>query len=164
MDALTSRFSGTGFHLVHASNTKTVNATWAVDGDEMGMKKVLRKGNYRDLNLYFLDQISGLGYCYYPTVAPVGSNEFYRDGCTNLASTVPGGKPPFGMGLTAVHETGHWMGLMHTFSSGCYAPGDEVDDTPAQASSTRGCPTGRDSCPKEPGLDPIHNYMDYSDE
>jgi len=36
-----------------------------------------------------------------------------------------------------------------------------VDDTPAQASPTSGCPEGRDSCPAA-GLDPIHNYMDYS--
>ena len=30
-----------------------------------------------------------------------------------------------------------------------------------RASPTSGCPTGRDSC-SLPGLDPIHNYMDYS--
>jgi len=25
-----------------------------------------------------------------------------------------------------------------------------------------GCFIGQDSCPDHPGLDPIHNYMDYS--
>ena len=34
-------------------------------------------------------------------------------------------------------------------------------DTPAQASGSEGCPVGRDSCSLR-GLDPIHNYMDYS--
>jgi hypothetical protein len=39
-----------------------------------------------------------------------------------------------------------------------------VADTNAQASSTSGCPTGRDSCQIDgPGrLDPIENFMDYS--
>ena len=41
-------------------------------------------------------------------------------------------------------------------------PNDGVDDTPAQRFPTSGCPTGQDSCPTDPGLDPIHNYMDYS--
>ena len=43
-------------------------------------------------------------------------------------------------------------------------PGDFVDDTPPQKSPSSGCPEGNDTCPRQPGLDPIHNYMDYSDD
>lgn len=41
-------------------------------------------------------------------------------------------------------------------------PGDYCDDTPQESQSTTGCPTGKDSCPGSPGLDPVSNYMDYS--
>ena len=38
---------------------------------------------------------------------------------------------------------------------------NQVADTPAQSIATNGCPEGQDSC-SSPGLDSIHNYMDYS--
>ncbi|KAF6828766.1 metalloprotease [Colletotrichum plurivorum] len=156
---------GVSFNLVET--TRTINPTWAADGNEMAMKRALRKGGYNALNLYFLRDIGGpFGYCYFPTTKPAaGSTNMIRDGCTILSSTVPGGSEVnYNLGKTATHEVGHWLGLYHTFQGGCTGSGDMVSDTPAQASFSTGCPVGRDSCPSQAGLDPIHNYMDYSDD
>ncbi|PFH61143.1 hypothetical protein XA68_18093 [Ophiocordyceps unilateralis] len=69
------------------------------------------------------------------------------------------------LGKTATHEVGHWFGLFHTFDDDCDPLfGDFVADTPQSAGPTNGCPVWRDSYPDKPGLDPVHNYMDYSSE
>ena len=70
----------------------------------------------------------------------------------------------FDEGDTLTHEAGHWLNLEHTFFGQCNKSGDFVDDTPPQKKPSSGCPEGNDTCPRQPGLDPIHNYMDYSDD
>ncbi|KAL4903360.1 hypothetical protein BDW74DRAFT_179778 [Aspergillus multicolor] len=85
------------------------------------------------------------------------------DGVVVARDYIPGGRNVgFNTGKIGVHEVGHWLGLLHTFQDGCDG-GDLVDDTPAEASPTFGCPWSRDSCP-QPGTDPIHNLMDYTND
>lgn len=163
-----------------------VNNVWATDQADLDMKAALRQGSYSTLNIYLQTNLSItvagaktqlLGYCTLPTnvtyspcrgctLAEYPSVDYALDGCNVLAGTMPGG-PVYGynFGQTTVHEVGHWFGLLHTFQdTTCNITnlGDFIGDTPQESVSTVGCPVGKDSCPDSPGLDPIHNVMDYS--
>jgi hypothetical protein len=130
---------------------------------ERKMKRKLHRGNARTLNLYF----NGGG----PRNQPVlGWSRFpwqyasapYLDGVSINVASLPGGRASgYNLGDTLVHETGHWLGLFHTFQGGCEEPGDLVPDTAAESEPSFFCQTTRDTCPA-PGLDPVHNFMDYS--
>ncbi|KAL8934431.1 MAG: hypothetical protein Q9211_005227 [Gyalolechia sp. 1 TL-2023] len=166
LNYLNNAYSASTISFTLVSTDFTTNNNWATGNYDSEMKPALRKGTYADLNLYFLSDVPKNS-CKFPTgndVSP-GSSALYNDGCKILADTVPGGSAiPFNLGGTAVHEVGHWFGLFHVFQgNSCSGPGDLVDDTPIQSTYTFGeCPSSKDSCPDAPGLDDIHNYMDWS--
>ncbi|KAL6705994.1 hypothetical protein ACN47E_006096 [Coniothyrium glycines] len=165
LGVLNEAFAPYGVSFTQAGVDWTINAQYASDQAELEMKRALRKGTYADLNVYFTPGTRYLGYATFPAAVTPGSSAFIRDGVVIRSSTVPGGSAiKYNLGHTATHEIGHWLGLYHTFQGGCTGNGDFVSDTAAEASASYNCAIGRDSCPSQSGLDPVQNYMDYSDD
>ena len=128
---------------------------------ELEAKTNLNHPNKGSLNIYTVGLITRpFGWGRYPWEQ---SKEV--DGIVIGYPTLPGGSAyDYNLGDSAVHETGHWLGLYHTFQGGCYGAGDEVDDTPAEAVPAFGCPDtdAPDTCPEIGGYDPTTNFMDYA--
>jgi hypothetical protein len=172
MTVLNNAYSPWGWVFNLVSVDRTTNSTWytCTGGTcETQMKNALRIGTADDLNIYSNNMGGGLlGWATFPSSY---NSQPKMDGVVILFSSVPGGTAaPYNLGDTATHEIGHWMGLYHTFQGGCAKNatngGDLVADTPAERSPAYGCPVNRDSCAgsRYPGLDPITNFMDYTDD
>jgi hypothetical protein len=155
----------TRFTFVLASVDRTDNAYWFYanpGGAEHEMKKALHRGGAGALNWYSTTAGKYLGWAYLPSSY---KERPWIDGVVinweSLLGTSTKYAGRYDQGETATHEVGHWLNLEHTFYRGCSNYGDFVADTPPQKTPTSGCPEGADTC-TAPGLDPIHNYMDYS--
>lgn len=173
------------FHYNSSGSTYNIVDAWATDDDSKGMKQATRAGTYQDLNIWFQSNLSAagstlLGYCTlpsnvtyddgYPGDPPqeVDASQYATDGCDVLLASMPSVTRTvygYNLGKTAVHEVGHWFGLLHTFQDQTCDPndpGDYISDTRQEGTPTSGCPKGKNSCPNLSGVDPISNYMDYS--
>ncbi len=179
MQVLNDSYSGTTsadaadtpFRFDLVDTTWTVSPQWYTvtpGKGERDMKKALHVGDSETLNVYAANIGGGLlGWAYFPKDYNNGRD--YIDGVVILDESMPGGVNPddptkvwnYGEGDTLTHEVGHWLLLDHTFSRGCSAAGDWVADTPKEAYPQFGCPDAPDTC-AAPGLDPIHNFMDYT--
>lgn len=163
--------------------TRSVNTTWATAQDDSGMKRTLRRGTYSTLNMYFQTDLQStqpgappgtllLGFCTLPASirsssgSTIPPSAYSGDGCNMIAGSMPFGNiNGYNLGYTAVHEVGHWFGLLHTFQDYTCDPsaaGDFITDTPQQSQPSSGCPASQDSCPNLQGNDAVQNYMDYS--
>lgn len=167
MGVLNAAYANTGWSFNLVSIDRTTNSSWFTVGvgttAEAQMKSALRQGSADDLNLYSANPSGGvLGWATFPSGY---SGNPINDGVVIQYASMPGGgAAPYNLGDTATHEIGHWMGLFHTFQGGCSRNNDLVSDTPAEMSAAFGCPVGRDTCTSVAGLDPVDNFMDYTDD
>lgn len=152
-------------------------ADWTRNDIEGSLKPTTSWDPNKYYNIWVLD-FGGqdgnlLGYAQFPSNSnlsgiPSGGGAASTDGVVvnfaNFGNAQKGSFPilaaPNNLGRTLTHETGHWLGLRHIW--GDASCGDDFcDDTPPQASESRGCQKGRVSCGS---TNMVENYMDYSDD
>ncbi len=156
----------TRFTFELAGQNTTVNDAWFTMGygstAETQAKNALRQGGKNALNIYTADPGGGLlGWATFPSSYASDPKD---DGVVVLSSSLPGGN--------ACPTTSATQPLMKwATGSASTTRSREVARRAAtwwrilqrERSSAFGCPVNRDTC-VPPGLDPIRNFMDYTDD
>ncbi len=163
IDTLTTAYAANGLSFSLLSIDRTANDDWFYSDNESAYKAALAVDPEHTLNIYTTTASGYLGYAYFPWS---WSEDNYMHGVVLNYISLPGGIYPYDEGDTGTHEVGHYLGLYHTFDGGCTTPGDYVDDTPQQHDGNNifNCNETLDTCPSDPGNDPVHNYMNYTDD
>ena len=114
------------------------------------MKALLHRGYYDSLNVYLTtivpreDEGAIHGFATFPEIIPT-TEELKYDGVVINSDYMYNADGECRLkgrrcsDLTIIHETGHWLGLLHTFQGGCHGPGDRIFDTPTEAQGSVGC-------------------------
>ena len=171
IDLLNQFFKGA--NLVFSYNESEVkfvdNNSWYYMGhgsrEEREAKLQLGYDSSKYLNFYTGGLQKGLlGWATFPYQLSGDPN---MDGVVVLDESLPyGSEIPYNLGMTAVHEVGHWLGLYHTFQGGCNGIGDHVNDTISHSKPNTGKPIKgkrHNACLKNEQA-PIHNIMNYVDD
>ncbi|QPG98804.1 hypothetical protein C2857_000111 [Epichloe festucae Fl1] len=144
----------------------TVDPNWARDNSTREeMFHLLRKGDYSSLNVFSVektDDVDDLGWATLPDLWAIHEGQVVYDGVFIRDTIAADGSYNRVVAKALVHEVGHWFGLLHTFSNSCSGAGDLISDTPASLHFSGYCSETLDTCPDQPGLDPLHNHMSYS--
>ncbi len=149
-----------------AGVTKTRNNSWRdvvkLSQNEIDMKNSLGVDPTHVLNIYVTSTIDFLGWAYFPEDY---SENSLQHGVVVRTDCLPNGSyTDYNYGRIAAHETGHYLGLLHTFGDSCNKDADLISDTPIHYMN-QNCPSDNtNTCSNSPGNDPVHNIMNYTND
>ena len=130
------------------------------DNNAFKMTKLYSIDNRQNINIIICESLYYLGWAYLPwAFSEINKMNTIFINTISLPNNKYNG---YNIGMTSVHEIGHYFGLYHTFSESFECiDGDMISDTPIEKYPSFTCSI-TDSCPDHDGNDPITNYMDYS--
>ena len=158
MEILNSNYQEHNFFFTLDTIDRTENSTWFSSWEDANASQGMQElaiDPYHYLNIYTADlnAIGVEGYSYLPN--SWANNSYMQSVNLDYRS--------LSAGWIITHEVGHHLGLPHTFQNNCTEPNDGIDDTPQHdESGLWSCNQNQDTCPNDPGNDPVYNYMNYS--
>ena len=158
MEILNANYQEHNFFFTLDTIDRIENSTWFDSWEDANASQGMQElaiDPYHYLNIYTADlnAIGVEGYSYLPNS---WANNSYMQS-VNLDYRA------LSAGWIITHEVGHHLGLPHTFQNNCTEPNDGIDDTPQHdEGGLWSCNQNQDTCPNDPGNDPVFNYMNYS--